>query len=174
MSENEKNLYNLEELSDYEVATDYSDVRGWDVIDSNNRIIGKVDKLLVNKRAERVVYLDVEVDKAIIEDGYQTFERSTSEGIHGFLNNEGDDHLIIPIGMATLDTANFQVISNQIDYDTFAKVSRFSKGSTIDSKYEIKVFRDYTGDESDEISPADQSFYNRKEFENTWKRKINE
>jgi hypothetical protein len=172
MSENEKNLYYLEELSDYEVATDYSDVRGWDVVDTNNRIIGKVDKLLVNKRAERVVYLDVEVDKAIIEDGYQTFEKSTSEGIHGFLNNEGDDHLIIPIGMATLDEANNQVISNQIDYDTFAKVSRFSKGSTIDSKYEIKVFRDYTGDESSEISPSDQSFYDRKEFENTWKRKF--
>jgi len=174
MLENEKNLYYLEELSDYEVATDYSDVRGWEVVDSNNRIIGKVDKLLVNKRAERVVYLDVEVDKSIIEDGYKTFEKSSSEGIHGFLNNEGDDHLIIPIGMAILDEGNYQVISNQIDYDTFAKVSRFSKDSTIDSKYEIKVFRDYTGDESHDISSSDQSFYDRKEFENTWKRKFNE
>jgi hypothetical protein len=34
-----------------------------DVKDANNRIIGKVDHLLVNKTAERVVYLDVEVDK---------------------------------------------------------------------------------------------------------------
>jgi hypothetical protein len=29
-----KNLYYLEELSDYKVASEYSDVRGWDVIDA--------------------------------------------------------------------------------------------------------------------------------------------
>jgi hypothetical protein len=39
------------------------------VKDANNRIIGKVDHLLVNKTAERVVYLDVEVDTTVIEEG---------------------------------------------------------------------------------------------------------
>jgi hypothetical protein len=43
--------------------------------DANNRIIGKVDHLLVNKTAERVVYLDVEVDTTVIEEGHETYDR---------------------------------------------------------------------------------------------------
>jgi hypothetical protein len=46
----------------------------WDVKDANNRIIGKVDHLLVNKTAERVVYLDVEVDTTVIEEGHETYD----------------------------------------------------------------------------------------------------
>ena len=58
MTDTNKNLFNLDELSGYKVADDYSDVRGWDVKDANDRIIGKVEHLLVNKIAERVVYLE--------------------------------------------------------------------------------------------------------------------
>jgi len=45
MTDTNKNLFNLDELSDYKVANDYSDVRGWQVKDANNRTIGKVDHL---------------------------------------------------------------------------------------------------------------------------------
>jgi predicted RNA-binding protein (virulence factor B family) len=79
-----------------------SDVRGWDVKDANNRTIGKVDHLLVNKIAERVVYLDVEVDELLIEDGHNTYQTKVSDGVHQFLNKDGENHLIIPIGMAIL------------------------------------------------------------------------
>ncbi len=60
---NNKHLFYLNELSDYKVASDDPDVRGWKVKDSDNRVIGKVDNLLVNKNTERVVYLDVVLDK---------------------------------------------------------------------------------------------------------------
>jgi hypothetical protein len=59
----------------------------WDVKDANNRIIGKVDHLLVNKTAERVVYLDVEVDTTVIEE--DTYDNHVSAGVHEFLNKEG-------------------------------------------------------------------------------------
>jgi hypothetical protein len=52
----------------------------WDVKDANNRIIGKVDHLLVNKTAERVVYLDVEVDTTVIEEGHETYDKRVSAG----------------------------------------------------------------------------------------------
>ncbi len=64
MTEKNKDLYNLHDLSGYKVAEDYADVRDWEVIDVDKRTIGKVDGLLVSKQAERVVYLDVEVDKS--------------------------------------------------------------------------------------------------------------
>jgi hypothetical protein len=70
MTDTNKNLFNLDELSDYKAAENYNDVRGWDVKDANNRIIGKVNHLLVNKIAERVVYLDVEVDTTVIGEGH--------------------------------------------------------------------------------------------------------
>jgi hypothetical protein len=51
--------------------------------DANNRIIGKVDHLLVNKTAERVVYLDVEVDTTVIEEGHE-YDNRVSAGVHEF------------------------------------------------------------------------------------------
>ncbi|MCJ7801920.1 MAG: PRC-barrel domain-containing protein [Candidatus Marinimicrobia bacterium] len=167
MSDNNKNLYYLEELSDYKVASDYYDVRGWDVIDAENRTIGKVTNLLVNKQAERVVYLDVEVDESLIEVGYNTYQVSASDGVHGFLNKEGDEHLIVPIGMVNLNKEQKKVLTNQIDYNTFVKARRFNRGAEIDRDYELIMFRHYIHDDTIDIAILDDGFYNRKEFENS-------
>ncbi len=80
-----------------------------------------MDELLVNKHAERVVYLDVEVDASLIEAGHQTYATPANKGVHEFLNDDGENHLIIPIDMVTLDEDNKKVHSNKIDYTTFAK-----------------------------------------------------
>lgn len=167
MSENKKNLYYLEELTDYKVATDYYDVRGWDVIDTENRNVGKVTDLLVSKLDERVVYLVVEVDKSLIEVGYETYQVPASEGVHGFSNKDGADQLIVPIGMVSLNTEQKNVLTNQIDYTTFTKARRFSKGTAIDRDYEIILFRHYIGDETIDKSVMDEDFYKRKEFDNS-------
>lgn len=95
MKNENKNLYYLHELSDYKVADNYSDVRDWEVVDSDGRYIGKVDALLVNKEAERVVYLDVEVDRSVIEAGHETYSQPSNEGVHEFLNSDGENHLIL-------------------------------------------------------------------------------
>lgn len=166
MSPTERILFYLHELPDYQVASDYSDVTGWDVIDAQQRTVGKVANLLVNKVTERVVYLDVEVDKEIIEEGYKTYQVPASEGIHGFMNKEGEDHLIVPIGMVGLDEENKKVHSSRINYDTFARVKRFTKGSHINKDYEFNVYRHYMGDSSIDDKTLNESFYNRKEFEN--------
>lgn len=165
MTDNNKNLYYLHELSDYKVADEYADVRDWEVIDADERTIGKVDGLLVNKQAERVVYLDVEVDASLIEAGHQTYATPANEGVHEFLNKEGEDHLIIPIGMVTLDEDNKKVYTNQIDYNTFAKTKRFKKGVDIEKSYELIVLPHYfPGNHFEEESSWDNHFYNRKEF----------
>lgn len=164
MTDKNKNLFNLDELSDYKVANDYSDVRGWEVKDANNRTIGKVDHLLVNKIAERVVYLDVEVDETLIEEGFNTYQTRVSDGVHEFLNKDGENHLIIPIGMATIDDKNNLVTTNQIDSSTFAKVKRFRKGDVLDFDYELKVFRHYRGEANIHSLNRMDGFYNREEF----------
>lgn len=171
MTDTTKNLFNLDELSGYKVADDYSDVRGWDVRDANNRTIGKVDHLLVNKIAERVVYLDVEVDEKLIENGHDTYETPVSDGMHQFLNKDGENHLIIPIGMATIDDENKQVITNQIDSSTFAEAKRFRKGDVLDFDYELNLVRHYKGDNTIHSSNSVDEFYNREEFKNSFHRR---
>jgi hypothetical protein len=171
MTDKNKNLFNLDELSGYKVADDYSDVRGWDVKDANNRTIGKVDHLLVNKIAERVVYLDVEVDESLIEEGYNTYQNRVSDGVHEFLNKDGENHLIIPIGMAIIDERNKLVNTDQIDSSTFAKAKRFRKGDVIDFGYELNVIRHFRGDNTIHTSNKIDGFYNREEFNNTFHRR---
>ncbi|HCE57789.1 MAG TPA: photosystem reaction center subunit H [Prolixibacteraceae bacterium] len=168
MSDTIKNLFNLEDLSDYKVAEGYSDIRGWDVKDANNRTIGKVDHLLVDKMAKRVVYLDVEVDESIIEDGFDTYQNPVSEGVHEFLNREGENHLIIPIGMSSIDENHKLVTTQQIDSSTFAKAKRFKKGDVIDFGYELNTVRHYRGDNTIHNSNTVEGFYNREEFNNTF------
>ena len=166
MSDKNKNLYYLEELTDYKVASGYYDVRGWEVIDAENHTIGKVTNLLVNKKAERVVYLDVEADESLIAFGYKAYHASVSHGEHGFLNKDGDEHLLVPIGMVNLNTELKKVLTNQIDYNTFVKARRFNRGAEIDRDYELFLFRHYIHDDTINLAILDDGFYNRKEFEN--------
>ncbi len=167
MSNNEKNLYYLEDLPDYQVATDYCDVRGWNVIDADNRIVGKVTNLLVNKKTERVIYLDVEVDKTLIEEGYDTYQVPENQGVHGFLNKEGEDHLIIPIGMAKLDEDNKSVHTNHINHNTFKKARRFIKGADIGREYESVLLRHYIADDTSDIEVLYEKFYKVKAFDDS-------
>lgn len=171
MTDTNKNLFNLDELSGYKVAENYSDVRGWDVKDANDRTIGKVDHLLVNKIAERVVYLDVEVDETLIEEGFDTYQKSVSEGVHEFLNKDGENHLIIPIGMANIDEKNKLVKTNQIDSSTLSKTKRFRKGDIVDFGYELGVVRHYKGDDTIQSSNDVDGFYDREEFRNALRKK---
>ncbi|HUH74751.1 MAG TPA: PRC-barrel domain-containing protein [Chitinophagales bacterium] len=165
MSSENKNLFNLDELSDYKVASDYSDVRGWEVKDKNNITIGKVDHLLVNKKAERVVYLDVEVDASLIAEGHEAYQNRTGDGVHEFLNKDGENHVIIPIGMAFIDEANKYVTTNQIDSATFARAKRYRQGDNIDFDYELNSVRHYLGDNTIHGSNTPDKFYDRSEFD---------
>ncbi|CAN5774538.1 hypothetical protein BH23GEM9_BH23GEM9_25580 [soil metagenome] len=81
--EHREQVGRLSDLDDFEVSDHDPDVRGWDVIAADGRRIGEVEDLIVDTRAMKVRYLDVEVDK-----DYRA----------------GDDEarILIPIGQARL------------------------------------------------------------------------
>ena len=166
----EKNLYYLHELSNYKVDSDYPDVRGWKLKDAANRTIGTVDNLLVNKKEKRVVYLDVELDEEITGKEHQQLQSSDSGGVHEFRNKDGENHLIVPIGLVDIDEDNKHVLSNEISYDTFSNAQRFRKGDTIDQDYELTVYRHYvpanTTGNSDTLQ---DDFYNHNAFKSKYK-----
>jgi len=159
----DKNLFYLNELSDYKVASDDPDVRDWKVNDKDQRCIGKVDNLLVNKNTERVVYLDIEVDSSIIEANHKPYSSSAkNDGVHEFLNKDGENHLIIPIGLVTLDEDSKTVHTEKLDHQTFAETKRIKKGSEINREYELWVLQSYNRTES--AFPKDNTLYERGEF----------
>ncbi len=167
MSDKEKDLHYLDDMSNYKVADDYPDPRGWEVKDIDGRTIGKVDGMLASKSAERVVYLDVEVDESIIEKGHEKLSTSASKGVHEFINEDGDTHLIVPIGMVRLDDENESVLSDQITHYTFAKANRRTKGADFDRHYEVELYRLYVNDDDEGLAVPltdDDDFYNREEF----------
>lgn len=145
-----KNLYYLNELSDYKVADDDPDVRGWQVKDADNRVIGKVDNMLVNKRAERVVYLDVEVDKSIIEADHDPYGQPANSDVHEFINKEGENHIIVPVGLVSLNEDQKFVYTDRINHQTFAETKRIQKGSRVNREYEVVVLDSYNRDYRDD------------------------
>lgn len=163
----EKVLFYLDELSDYKVASDYKDVRGWEVVDSQDRTIGEVDDLLVNKNTERVVYLDVEVDDELAEQVSQANERPASEGTHHFVNEDGENHVIVPIGTVDIDEDNKKVYARDIEYEKFLRAKWIRKGTPIDRDYEMRTLRDYfpEGFQGGDWRGDDTNFYDRREFQ---------
>lgn len=157
----------LHDMDDYKVAEGYPDVRGWEVLDADKRTVGKVDGLLVNKQAERVVYLDVEVDNSVKDSAPSTGTNTdTGSEVQAFVNEEGEDHLLIPIGLVGIDEDMEEVYCDRINSDTFAAARRYNKGAGIRRSYELVVYRQYfPGAVADNANTADDSdFYDRDEF----------
>lgn len=170
MENNKKHLYYLNELSDYKVKSSDPDVRGWSIKDKDSRVVGKVDNLLVNKETQQVVYLDVEVDKSIIDANHKPYSHSAKEGVHEFMNKDGENHLIVPIGMVNLDHDNKVVHTKEINHQTFAETKRVQKGGTIDRGYEIVVLNSYNRNENGTYT-EDENLYDRKEYDSSNYRK---
>jgi len=104
------NLAPLSRLDDLKVAAGQPDVRGWDVIASDGKKIGKVDDLLVDVSAQRVVYLGVDVDRGLFTS---LFSGQDSPG-----------HVLIPIEEVDLgsnrvmvNTTNSSEINSLRGYD---------------------------------------------------------
>ena len=77
-------LRRLRDLTDFEVADGNPDVRGWAVRGGDGQALGIVHELIVEPEELKVRYLDVELDAR-------------------FQINEYENHILLPIGVASLD-----------------------------------------------------------------------
>ncbi|MBW3572014.1 MAG: DUF2382 domain-containing protein [Gemmatimonadetes bacterium] len=98
----------LNQLDGYTVADGEPDVRGWEVISSDNRRVGKVDQLLVDTGAMKVRYLDVDVDDALVAGG--------------------DRHVLIPIGYARLEEGRSRVLVDSLAATDVAALPAYAHG----------------------------------------------
>jgi len=167
MENKDKNLYKLDELSNYKIASDYSDVRGWKIVDAENHTIGKIDNLWVNKDMKRVVYLDVKLDKGLLDDNHnEVRDVIANDNGKEFIYKEGDSHIIIPIGSVNINKDTKIVMANSIGYDTFRNTSRYNTQNNFDRDYERRVMKSYYPENDPNYDSNDDAFYNRREFDN--------
>ena len=105
----------LNELSGYKVADGEPDIRGWDVVASDGTRLGKVDDLLVDTQANKVRYMDVDVD--------------------------GDErHVTVPIGYARLEEKEHQVLVDRLGSEQLLALPNYTRGA-ITRDYEEQVGR---------------------------------
>ena len=118
-------LARVGELSDYEVADYHSDVRGWDVVASDDRKIGDVKDLVADTAAMKVRYLDIELDTE--------FRRSDEER-----------RVLVPIEHARLieddDVVRLDAVASHQARDIPTHRGRF------DLEYEVRVARIFPTD----------------------------
>jgi uncharacterized protein (TIGR02271 family) len=105
----------LDDLDNYEVADHDPDVRGWDVISSDSRKIGKVDDLLVDTQAMKVRYLNVEVDKDV-------------------RGSDRDRNILIPVGHAQLDEKDDRVFVSGVSASEVRTIPAYE--GRLDREYE--------------------------------------
>ena len=77
-------LRRLCDLTDFEVADGNPDVRGWTVRGNDGQALGTVFELIVDPEILKVRYLDIELDAR-------------------FQIKEYENHILLPIGVASLD-----------------------------------------------------------------------
>jgi sporulation protein YlmC with PRC-barrel domain len=119
----ENHLTRLSDMTDYEVADRDPDVRGWKVFSAEGVKFGKVEDLIVDPDEMKVRYLDVEVD----------------EGVEGVSEER---HLLIPVGVASVDAKDDKVFIQTIQTVSLLKTPSY-KGGAITREYEDELRKQY-------------------------------
>lgn len=105
----------LNQLAGYRVADGEPDIRGWDVVTGDGRRLGKVDDLLVDTQANKVRYVDVDMD--------------------------GDNrHVTVPIGYARLEQGRHQVLVDRLGDEQLRALPEYNHGA-VTREYEEQVSR---------------------------------
>jgi uncharacterized protein (TIGR02271 family) len=105
-------LARLSNLTDLEVASDSTDVRGWDVTSDDEQTIGRVDDLIIDVGAMKARYLLVDL--------VHSLRRGSAEA-----GRDGNQHVLLPAERAHIDRSGHRV---EVDVPAagFATLPRFT------------------------------------------------
>jgi uncharacterized protein (TIGR02271 family) len=120
------NLTPLSRMDDFQVSSNDPDVRGWDVLANDDKKIGKVEDMLVDRTAREVRYLAVSRDR----------------GLFSALTGGGSGCVLIPVGEVRLDRDRKVYLDSlgsseigsmqEYDLDSFSRSEGFAQGGTGD------------------------------------------
>ena len=134
-------LRRLRDLTDFEVADDNPDVRGWTVRGNDGQALGTVFELIVDVEALKVRYLDVELDGR-------------------FQINEHENHILLPIGVASLDEDGDNVFVPALNAESVLSYPPYAE-IQITREYEETMLRALGKDQT----AANPRFYEQDSFD---------
>lgn len=128
-------LRRLSDLSDFEVADGYPDIRGWKVRTPDGQVLGKVDDLIVSTREMRVRYLDIDVD------------RSAASGVADAITPRGaeEGHALVPIGSAQLNDDGNDVVVSSLSGGDLGAYPTYDRAQGISRDYEESLRTRFAG-----------------------------
>ncbi|HZH71204.1 MAG TPA: hypothetical protein VFD91_01825 [Mariniphaga sp.] len=161
-----KKLHYLKDLKDYRIVKDEPDIRGWDVHDANQQSVGTVSGLIIDVSLEKVRYIDVDIDESILPGDHDPFGAQHQDGIHEYQDSKGGVHMIIPIGVARLDSDRKLVIADGIDQNALRNIPtyRYRENIPVSSEYEEKVLANFKGKDTSASDTTDEDIYNSEHF----------
>lgn len=133
----------MSKLDDFVVAEGYPDVRDWKVLGNDGIKIGEVDELIVDVKAQKVRYLDINIYEKLFE------------------NDDYDEHchILVPIGAAILNRDDKNVIIPQLGMDRLRQYPVYRKEPVyVLPDYERSV-RDFYRGQSNYNPHYDPAFY---------------
>lgn len=139
----ENRLMALHEMKKFRVSKDEPDIRGWEVVTSDHKKIGKVHELIVDTLAMKVRYLVVDVDGNV-------------------LSTKSNSHVLIPIAGAQLDDDDNRVYLD-MDVPRVAALPPYDD-RPISRDYETTIARLFSSSDETASPKADQDFYDQKQY----------
>jgi uncharacterized protein (TIGR02271 family) len=120
------NLMPLSRMDDFKIASNDPDVRGWDVLANDDKKIGTVEDMLVDRTAREVRYLAVSRDR----------------GLFSALTGGGSGYVLIPVSDVRLDRDRKVYLDSlgsseigsmqEYDLDSFSRSEGFTQTGTRD------------------------------------------
>lgn len=134
-------LFPLSEVKDFEIADKNPDVRGWDILGNDGEKFGSVHDLIIDTKAMKVRYLDVDINKKLLSD------------------HSEDLHILIPVGVAILNKDDKNVIIPQLNIDKLPSYPVYRREPVyVLRDYERSVHDFYTGNRDNDYR-YDPDFY---------------
>jgi photosynthetic reaction center H subunit len=137
-SRRKKKLFRLHEMQGYEIKGAEPDIRNWEVSTRDGKILGKVYELIVDPKAKKIRYIEVQSAK------------DTGKG-------DEDKHILIPVGITSLDEKEDRV-TVKMDYDDFSRYPVY-RGGEITRSFEDSIKSAVRMDTLTARDPDDE-FYN--------------
>lgn len=130
-------LVPLSTMNDLQVGNDNADVRGWSVRGKDGTILGQVKDLLVDRKAMKVRYLDVALDRSLFQ---------------------ADRRALIPVGVTRIDD-DADVVRADLSTDSLRSLPAY-EGKGVTREYESSLHSSLGGSAAGRDRATDDDFYN--------------
>lgn len=151
----------LDQLDDFKVHEDDTDVRGWNIYDRAGMKFGEITNLIVDPTARRTRYVVVDLENNHSYNRDLNFFERVGEDIKDFFGDDNDRNVLIPVGMLSIDNEDNRVNVFNYDMGYVSSGPRFTYDTTtfVSPNFELATARYYSLDDETNNNYYRQSHY---------------